>query len=106
VWDVPNLNPVGGTRTADDAATGHSTQKPVRLWEIPIQNHTTPGDVIYDPFCGSGTALIAAEKTSRVCVGIDLDPRYVHAAVSRWEAFTGQQAVRHSPSRAASRRPR
>jgi hypothetical protein len=52
VWDVPNLNAMGGTRTGENAATGHGTQKPVRLFEIPILNHTTLNDAIFDPFCG------------------------------------------------------
>lgn len=94
VWEVPNLNPMGGTRTGENAVTGHSTQKPVRLFEIPILNHTMRADVIYDPFCGSGTALIAAEKTGRTCVALEIDPAYVQVAVTRWEQFTKQTAVR------------
>ena len=101
VWEVANLNPLGGTRAGENAVTGHSTQKPVALYEIPIRNHTVAKDVLYDPFLGSGTALIAAEKTGRRCVALEIDPRYVHAAVARWEAFTGQHARRH---RAARRR--
>jgi DNA modification methylase len=93
VWTVPNLNPMGGTRSADNAPTGHSTQKPVRLFEIPLRNHTTTADAIYDPFAGSGTAIIAAEKTGRAAFAMDLDPRYVQAALTRWETFTGQSAV-------------
>ena len=94
VWEVPNLNPMGGTRSADNAVTGHGTQKPVRLFEIPLLNHTVAGETIYDPFCGSGTALIAAEKTGRRCLALEIDPRYVQAAVTRWEAFTGYRATR------------
>lgn len=94
LWEVPNLNPLGGTRTGENAVTGHATQKPVRLFEIPLLNHTHPGDGLYDPFCGSGTAIIAAEKTGRICFALEIDPQYVQAAVSRWEAFTGQQAAR------------
>ena len=94
VWEVPNLNPLGGTGSPENAVTGHGTQKPVRLFEIPLLNHTHPGDVLYDPFGGSGTAIIAAEKTGRICVALEIDPQYVQAAVSRWEAFTGQQAAR------------
>lgn len=93
VWEVPNLNPLGGTRSGENAVTGHGTQKPVRLFEIPILNHTRAGEAIYDPFSGSRTAIIAAEKHGRTCFGLDLDPKYVQAAVSRWEAFTGQRAV-------------
>jgi DNA modification methylase len=103
VWDVENLNPMGGHRAGENAATGHGTQKPVQLFVIPILNHTVAGDAIYDPFCGSGTALIAAEKTGRTCVAIDIDPVYVQVAVSRWEAFTGQKA---RPESASARRGR
>ena len=106
VWEVPNLNPMGGTRAADNAVTGHGTQKPVRLFEIPITNHTMAGDAVYDPFAGSGTALIAAEKLGRVCYAMEIDPKYVHAAVARWEAFTGQTAVRQRAPRARARRAR
>ncbi|MGH7555870.1 MAG: DNA modification methylase, partial [Longimicrobiales bacterium] len=106
VWDVPNLNPMGGTRAADNAVTGHSTQKPVRLFEIPMVNHTLPGEAVYDPFLGSGTAIIAAEKLGRACYALEIDPRYVQAAVTRWEAFTGQRAVRHRVARTTTRRAR
>jgi DNA modification methylase len=106
VWEVPNLNPMGGTRVAENAVTGHGTQKPVRLFEIPLLNHTGPRDAVYDPFVGSGTAIIAAEKHGRACYAIDLDPRYVQAAVTRWEAFTGQKAVRQAAPRSATRRAR
>lgn len=102
VWEVPNLNAMGGTRTAENAVTGHSTQKPVRLFEIPIINHTVAGEAVYDPFVGSGTTVIAAEKTGRTAVAMDLDPRYVQATITRWEQFTGKQAQRLG--RAAGRR--
>jgi DNA modification methylase len=92
VWQVPNLNPLGGERGGENTVTGHSTQKPVRLFEIPILNHTRRGDAVYEPFCGSGTALIAAEKTGRRCLAMELEPRYVQAAITRWEAYTGQCA--------------
>ena len=106
VWEVANLNPMGGTRAADNAVTGHGTQKPVRLFEIPILNHTIPGDGVYDAFCGSGTAIIAAEKLGRACYAMEIDPRYVQAAVTRWEAFTGQKAVRHRATGPTTRRRR
>jgi DNA modification methylase len=94
IWEVANLNAMGGERTADNAVTGHSTQKPVRLFEIPIANHTIPGDAVYDPFLGSGTMVIAAQKTGRTAYAMDLDPQYVQAAITRWEHFTGQRAKR------------
>jgi DNA modification methylase len=93
VWEIPNLNPMGGTRVGNNAISGHATQKPVALFEIPIQNHTVAGDGIYDPFCGSGTAVIAAEKWNRRCYALEIEPRYVQAAVTRWETFTGQKAT-------------
>lgn len=104
VWTVPNLNAMGGTRTDENAPTGHSTQKPVRLFEIPIINHTTPGGSVYDPFLGSGTTLIAAEKTGRVAYVMDVDPCYVQAAVTRWEQFTGKQATRNGSRAKRGRR--
>jgi DNA modification methylase len=94
VWDVPNLNPMGGTRADDNAVTGHSTQKPVKLFEIPIANHTIPGEFVYDPFVGSGTTVIAAQKMGRVAYVMDLDPRYVQVTLTRWEQFTGLRAKR------------
>lgn len=92
VWTVPSLNAMGGARTAENAPTGHSTQKPVRLFEIPIRNHTRPGEAVYDPFVGSGTMLLAAEKTGRVAYVMDCDPQYVQVAIRRWEAWTNQSA--------------
>jgi len=90
---------MGGTRDGENAPTGHSTQKPVWLFEVPLRNHTRVGDVVYDPFLGSGTTLVAAEKTGRVCVALDLDPQYVQVAVTRWEQFTGRHARRRRPAR-------
>ena len=66
-----------GSKNPEDTATGHSTQKPVELMRRPILNHTEPGDVIYDPFLGSSTALMAAELTGRICYGIEIDPKYI-----------------------------
>ena len=66
----------------------HPTQKPVELMRRPILNHTKRGEVVYDPFLGSGTTLIAAEMTERRCYGIELDPKYVDVIVQRWQHFT------------------
>lgn len=73
--------------------TGHGTQKPVECMERPIRNNSAPGQPVYDPFLGSGTTLIACQRTGRVCHAIELDPRYVDMAVRRWEAYTRQHAV-------------
>jgi DNA modification methylase len=104
VWTVPNLNAMGGTRTDENTPTGHSTQKPVRLFEIPMRNHTTAGEAVYDPFVGSGTALIAAQKTGRIAYVMDVDPQYVQVALTRWETYTGQTATRLGGAVAARRR--
>jgi len=58
----------------------------------PILNNSKDGDVVYDPFLGSGTTLLAAEETGRVCCGMDIDPAYVNVIVRRWEKATGQVA--------------
>jgi DNA modification methylase len=69
----------------------HPAQKPVVLSEIPIRNHA--GDV-YDPFAGSGTTLIAAERLGRRCCAMEIEPRYVQVALERWSRFTGRTAER------------
>jgi len=94
LWSVPNLNPMGGDREGANAVTGHSTQKPVRLFERAILNHTQPGESVYDPFSGSGSSVIAADKTGRACLAIDIDPVYVQATIDRWERYRGEKAVR------------
>jgi len=70
--------------------------KPVELVERAIRNSSRPGDVVLDPFGGSGTTLIAAEKSGRVARLIELDPKYVDVIVRRWEDFTGQTAIREA----------
>jgi len=91
VWEVKNLNPHGGNK--DEQQTGHGTQKPVELMRRPILNHTERGDVVYDPFLGSGSTLIAAEQTERVCYGLDIDPRYCDVIVIRWQLQSGKKAT-------------
>ena len=73
--------------------TGHGTQKPIECMKKPIENNSSPGQAIYEPFSGSGTTIIASEMTGRCCYAIELNPSYVDVAVTRWEAFTGQKAV-------------
>ena len=73
--------------------TGHSTQKPVECMRRPIENNSSPGQAIYEPFSGSGTTLIAAETTGRVCYAVELNLAYVDMAVKRWQAYTGKQAT-------------
>jgi site-specific DNA-methyltransferase (adenine-specific) len=71
----------------------HPTQKPVELFAVPMRNHTRPGEVVYEPFSGSGSQIIAAEQLGRRCFAMELEPRYVDVAVARWERFAGKKAV-------------
>ncbi|MDD9995200.1 MAG: DNA modification methylase [Dehalococcoidia bacterium] len=86
VWEIDNLNPMA---SADELKTTHSTQKPLECMERPIRNHE--GDV-YDPFLGSGTTLVAAERLGRRCFAMEIDPGWCDVAVRRWEQFTGREA--------------
>ncbi len=70
----------------------HGTQKPVECMRRPILNNSSPGQAIYGPFMGSGTTLVAAETTGRVCHRIELNPAYVDVAVERWQQLTGEDA--------------
>jgi DNA modification methylase len=58
----------------------------------PILNHTKRGEMVYEPFLGSGTTLAAAELTERVCLGLELDPKYIDVVVARWQSLTGKKA--------------
>ncbi|MDE2472932.1 MAG: site-specific DNA-methyltransferase [Bradyrhizobium sp.] len=73
--------------------TGHSTQKPVECMKRPIENNSSPGQAVYEPFSGSGTTIIAAEMTGRACHAIEISPQYVDVAVRRWQQFTGKEAT-------------
>ena len=80
MWEIP----------WDKVALGdHSTPKPLECMERPIRNHE--GDV-YDPFVGSGTTIIAAERQGRACYAMEIEPRYVDTAIARWEQYTGEKA--------------
>jgi DNA modification methylase len=72
----------------------HPTQKPVAIFERPITYHTRSGDVVYEPFSGSGSQIIAAERLGRRCFAMELAPEFVDVEVARWERFTGRKAVK------------
>lgn len=74
----------------------HNTMKPVELVERAIRNSSKPGDAVLDPFGGSGTTLIAAEKSGRKARLMELDPKYVDVIVRRWQDWTGKLATRES----------
>jgi DNA modification methylase len=89
MWDAPSPRQImgRGAQGGDDAPLGHPTQKPVKLFEIPIVNHLRVGEVVYDPFLGSGAALIAAAKNDRICYGVELEPKFVDLVRRRWTAW-------------------
>ena len=82
VWDIP---------ARDDGGNGHGTQKPVECMERPIRNHEF--NIVYDPFVGSGTTLIACERLNRKCRAVEISPAYCAVAIQRWVDMTGQEPV-------------
>ena len=98
IWDSPSPKFIMGG--SDEEKFDHPTQKPVELMRRPILNHTKRGELIYEPFLGSGTTLAAAELTERVCCGMELDPKYVDVIVQRWQGLSGKQPVLDGDGRA------
>ena len=102
-WRQGNRPPFYGPRNQTtlwavgrETSKDHPTVKPVALWVPPIENHTHAGELMYEPFSGSGSQIIAAEQTGRRCYAMELSPHYVDVAVRRWQDFTGRRAVRES----------
>jgi len=91
IWDSPSPKFIMGG--SDEDKFDHPTQKPVALMRRPILNHLRRGELVYDPFLGSGTTLAAAELTERVCYGLELDPKYCDVIVKRWQQLTGKEAI-------------
>ena len=75
--------------------TFHPTSKPPRIFEIPMEQHTKRGDIVLEPFSGSGSQIIAAEKLVRRCFAMEIAPAFVHGTIERWEAATGKKATLH-----------
>lgn len=90
VWDAASPKMIMGG--SHEEKFDHPTQKPVELMRRPILNHTKRGAVVYDGFLGSGTTLMAAELSERICCGLELDPKYCDVIVERWQQFTGKTA--------------
>jgi 16S rRNA G966 N2-methylase RsmD len=91
VWEYVGLNSFG--RHRDALLALHPTVKPVALVADAIKDASARGDLILDPFAGSGTTVVAAEKTHRRAAVIEIDPLYTDAIVRRWQAYTGRDAV-------------
>jgi DNA modification methylase len=83
IWAIPHRK----------SESGHGTQKPVEAMRRPIENNSSPGQAVFEPFSGSGTTIIAGEMTGRAVHAIELNPAYIDVAVKRWQEFTGEMAV-------------
>jgi DNA modification methylase len=99
VWQYRRVNSICRSAEEGNLTALHPTIKPVDLVADAILDCTARGDVVLDPFLGSGTTVIAAERIGRACYGIELDPHYVDTIVRRWQVFTGQSAVQESTGR-------
>lgn len=84
IWHIPTV-PVG-------QKTDHPTSKPIEVFAIPMRQHTRRGEICYEPFCGSGSQLIAAEKLGRRCFAIEISPHYCDVIVRRWIDYVGPRA--------------
>ena len=87
------------------ASGDHPTQKPVEIFERPMRKHTRRGAVVFEPFSGSGSQLIAAEKLGRKCRAIEISPAFVDVAVLRWQQATGKEAVHAETGQPFGRQP-
>ncbi|MED5423234.1 MAG: site-specific DNA-methyltransferase, partial [Pseudomonadota bacterium] len=89
VWDYPSVNTFGGTKDLEM----HPTVKPAAMIADAIMDCTSRGEVILDPFGGSGSTLIAAEMTGRAARLIEIEPKYCDVTIRRWQDYTGEDAV-------------
>ncbi len=111
LWQIKSQQGYESARKGNiDKALGHGTQKPVECMRRPIENNSSPGQAVYEPFSGSGTTIIAAAMTGRTCHAIELSPAYIDVGVKRWQDFTGEVAVLDGDGRtfdqiAAERQP-
>jgi DNA modification methylase len=93
VWEYGGINSFGRVTDEGNLLAMHPTVKPVQMIVDAILDCSARGDILLDPFLGSGSSLIAAERTGRVLRGIEIDPRYVDVAIRRWQRHTGGHAV-------------
>jgi len=92
VWPYPCARSFSRASDEGNLLELHPTVKPVRLVADAILDSTARGDIVLDAFLGSGTTLIAAERTGRRCYALEIDPLYVDTAIRRWQAYTGEAA--------------
>jgi len=106
VWNYPGANSFSRNSGEGDLLALHPTVKPVALVADAIMDCSARGDLVLDPFLGSGTTVIASERTGRVCHGMELDPIYVDTLVRRWERFTGLEAEHDATGHSFAQRER
>jgi len=93
VWEYPGVNTLSKQGDEGNLLAPHPTVKPVALAADALLDCSARGDVVLDAFLSSGSTLIAAERTGRICHGIEIDPIYVDAAIRRWQRYTGDHAI-------------
>jgi hypothetical protein len=93
VWEYPGVNTFSKQGNEGNLLALHPTVKPIAPVSDALLDCSAPKDLVLDSFLGSGTTLLAAEQTGRVCFGVELDPKYVDVAIRRWQKQTGQQAL-------------
>jgi DNA modification methylase len=99
VWNYPGANSLGRGTEEGNLLTLHPTVKPVKLVADAILDCSARGDLILDPFIGSGSTLMAAERVGRCCYGLEIDPLYVDTVIRRWQAQTGDNAFHDATGR-------
>ena len=93
MWEYAGMNSMSKASEEGNLLALHPTVKPVALVADALLDCSARGDAVLDAFLGSGSTLIAAERTGRSCYGIELDPVYVDTAIQRWQRYTGDHAV-------------
>lgn len=94
VWEYPGISALSGRQDGEGNLLAlHPTVKPVALVSDAILDCSARGDIVLDSFLGSGSTLLSAERTRRICYGIELNPQYVDIAIERWQRYTGENAV-------------
>lgn len=94
VWRYPSVRSFNAESGEEaDALLMHPTMKPIKLVEDALLDCSRRGDIVLDAFLGSGTTLLAAERSRRVCIGIEIEPKYVDVAIRRWQAVTDMDAI-------------
>ncbi|PHQ97643.1 MAG: site-specific DNA-methyltransferase [Marinosulfonomonas sp.] len=91
VWEFAGAS--GGAKSEEDDFSVHPTVKPVKLLQEVMLDVTAAGEFVLDPFLGSGSTLLAAERVKRVCLGLEISPAYVDVTIARWEKMTGKEAI-------------